>query len=562
MLFREFAELCDNLAKISERNRKIRILAETLKKLDREDIKPFVLLMIGRFAPEWAQKQLDVSWGLISHVVTNLFQASKREFVSYIKTYGDIGEAVEALASKKKTKKQLTLVDLGPRDLTIADIYRLLNRIADVKGSDARSKKESILSTYMSRMSPRELKYFIKIIFSDMRHGVNYGIMEEAIAKASAIPLELISRAHMILGDIGEVAEKALIGGYTAVKEAKIVIFRPIKPMLAQKAKDVKEALREHNWETAFEYKLDGLRAQIHKKGNEIRIFSRRLKDVTESFPEIVELVRENIEAEEIVLEGEIIGIRDDRPLPFQILMRRVRRIEEASRYRKLIPVDIYLFDILYLDGEMLLDKPYEERRKILEGIAGKIKLVPRLVTRNPEEAQKFFDEAIRKGHEGLIAKKLDSLYEPGTRGKKWLKIKRTLEPLDCVIVAAEWGYGRRKKWLSDYYLAVRDKKTGEWLIVGKTFKGLTDEEFEEITRELLKVKIQEVGRVVYVKPKIVVEVIYDEIQKSPKYKSGFALRFARINRIRWDKSPEDADTISRVREIYKEQFKYKAKLR
>lgn len=562
MLFIEFAELCDNLAKISERNRKIRLLAETLKRLSRDEVKPFVLLMTGHFAPDWMQKQLEVSWGLISHVITGLFHVSKRELVSYIKKHGDVGEAVESLAMRRESKKQLTLVDLTNKNLMVTDVYELLNRISDIKGPDARSRRETIISMLMSRMSPKELKYFIKIIFSDMRHGVNYGVMEEAIAKASAIPLELISRAHMILGDLGEVAEKALFEGYSAIKNVKIVMFRPIKPMLAQKAESVKDALREHNWETAFEFKLDGLRAQIHKDGDKIKIFSRRLKDVTDSFPELVERVRQSIRAEEVVLEGEIIGVKNGKPLPFQILMRRVRRVEEAKKYQKLIPVDIYLFDVLYLNGEMLIDKPYEERRKILEGISGNIKLVPRIITRDPEEAQSFFEEAIKNGHEGLVAKKLDSRYEPGTRGKKWLKIKRTLEPLDCVIIAAEWGYGRRRKWLSDYYLAVRDEKTGEWFIVGKTFKGLTDEEFEEITKELLKVKIYESGRIVYVRPKIVVEVIYDEIQKSPKYKSGFALRFARISRIRWDKSPEDADTLDKVRKIYREQFKYKAKFR
>ncbi|MCR8500855.1 MAG: ATP-dependent DNA ligase [Candidatus Korarchaeota archaeon] len=562
MLFKEFAELCDNLAKTPERSRKIRILAEVLRRLEANYIRPFVLLMIGHFAPESAQKQLDISWGTVSHVITNIFSVSKKELVDQIKAHGDLGEAVRAIAERKKLKKQLTLTELTSQDLSIADIYNFLSQMVEIKGTDARVKKESILSTLISRMSPNELKYFIKIIFSDMRHGISVGVMEEAIAKASAIPVELISRAHMILGDIGEVAEKALIEGYWAIKEVKIIPFRPVRPLLAQKAEDVAEALKEHNWETAFEYKFDGLRAQIHKRGDDIRIFSRRLKDVTDSFPEVVELISKNINAREAVLEGEIVGIIDNKPLPFQILMRRVRRLDEASKYRRLIPVDIYLFDILYLDGEMLIDKPYEERRRILEKIANGIKLAPRLITKDQEEAQKFLERAISEGHEGLIAKKLDSKYEPGVRGKSWLKIKRSLEPLDCVIIAAEWGYGRRKKWLSDYYLAVKDEKTSEWAIIGKTFKGLTDEEFEEMTKELLKARIYESGRIVYVKPKVVVEVIYDEIQRSPKYKSGFALRFARINKIRWDKSPEDADTLEEVKRIYREQFKRKAKLR
>jgi len=488
MLFREFAQLCEYLEKFSERTKKIMTLAETLRRLNRKYVRPFVLLMTGRIFPDWQQKTLDVSWSTIAHIIINMLKIRREELINAIKKTGDVGDAVKLLMQGRKVTRQLTLFSFN-KDITIIDVYDTLNRISEISGEDARTRKEALLSTLMSMLSPVELKILVRIIFSDMRHGVNVGIMEEAISKASGIPLELISRAHMLLGDLGEVAEIALFEGHRAIKNVKIKLFRPIKPMLAQKAESVRDALREHGWETAFEFKLDGLRAQIHKKEDNIRIYSRRLKDVTVSFPEIVDLIKRGIKASEAILEGEIIGIKDGKPIPFQILMRRVRRIEDFKKYAREIPVEIFLFDVLYVDGEMLIDRPYSQRRKILEEIAVGVKLIPRLVTRSVEEAEEFFKKAIEAGHEGLIAKKLDSDYSPGTRGKKWLKIKRVLEPLDCVIVAAEWGYGRRRNWLSDYYLAVWDEEKRKWVIVGKTFKGLTDKEFEEITKELLNIR-------------------------------------------------------------------------
>jgi DNA ligase-1 len=326
--------------------------------------------------------------------------------------------------------------------------------------------------------------------------------------------------------------------------------------MLAQMANDVAEALKEHEGKTAFEYKLDGARIQIHKLGDEIRIFSRRLTDVTASLPEIVEKARKNVMAKEAILEGEVIAI-DNRgyPIPFQHLMRRFKRVYAIEDMAEKIPVQLYLFDILYLNGESLIALPYLQRRKILAENSGEIPLTKQIVTDKKEDAEKFLKEAVDAGHEGLMAKRIDSPYTPGIRGKHWLKIKPVLEPLDLVIVAAEYGYGRRHEWLSDYYLAARDAETGEFLTVGKTFKGLTDAEIIEMTKRLKELAIKEEPRRVFVVPKIVVEVTYNEIQKSPKYKCGMALRFARISRIREDKNSEEADTIQHVREIYEKQF-------
>jgi DNA ligase-1 len=365
----------------------------------------------------------------------------------------------------------------------------------------------------------------------------------------------------MTAGDIGEVASTAKKEGHTGLQKIGFNIFRPVNLMLAQMADNITEALNEHDGKTAFEYKYDGARVQIHKLGDKVRIFSRRLTDVTESLPEIVETARTNIKSKQTILEGEVVAV-DNRgyPIPFQHLMRRFRRVHEIEDIAEKIPLKLYLFDILYLDGNSLIQQPYLQRRTILAENAGNILLTKQLITSNPAEAEHFLKEAMEAGHEGLMAKKLDSPYTPGIRGKRWFKIKPVLEPLDLVIVAAEYGYGRRHGWLSDYHLAARDAETGEFLSLGKTFKGLTDAEIIEMTKRLKELTITTEPRQVTVIPKIVVEVTYNEIQKSPTYKSGMALRFARINRIREDKTAEQADTIQRVREIYEKQFSKKGR--
>jgi DNA ligase-1 len=330
--------------------------------------------------------------------------------------------------------------------------------------------------------------------------------------------------------------------------------------MLAQVADNVDDALKEHGGKTAFEFKYDGARVQIHKSDEGVKIFSRRLTDVTESLPEIVEMARK-MPAREVILEGEVVAVdRQGFPIPFQHLMRRFRRVHGILDAAEKIPLKLYLFDIIYLNEKNLISLPYEQRRETLASAVGDVPLTSQLVTDSVGKAEGFLKQAISAGHEGLMAKRLDSPYTPGTRGKRWLKIKPILEPLDLVIVAAEWGYGRRHAWLSDYYLAARDIETGEFQSVGKTFKGLTDAEIIDITKRLKGLIVETEPRRVVVVPKIVVEVAYNEIQRSPKYECQMALRFARITRIRDDKTPEEASTIQQIREIYERQFQKKGR--
>jgi DNA ligase-1 len=362
----------------------------------------------------------------------------------------------------------------------------------------------------------------------------------------------------MLTGDIGEVARIALEGGEQALSGVRMRMFVPLKPMLASMSYDIGEVIKAHGGETAFEYKFDGARIQIHRRGDEIRIFSRRLSDVTESLPDVVELVRRSISSDDYVVEGEAVAIGEGgRPLPFQDLMRRFRRVHDVEEMAGRIPLRLHLFDALYLDGGLLIDEPYSERWARLEAVCAAELLAERLVTSDVGEVEAFLRSAMEAGHEGLMAKRLDSPYSPGVRGKRWFKIK-PVETLDLVIVAADWGYGRRTGWLSNYHLAAREG--GEFLVLGKTFKGLTDEEFTWMTGRLQSIKLDETRQTVRVRPEVVVEVAFNEIQRSPHYRSGFALRFARITRIREDKAPGDADTMERVRQLYEGQFRYKAR--
>ncbi len=558
-LFKELAELCEKLEATTKRITMVNLISSFLRKLEPDEIGPAVRLIIGRIFPAWSQETLEISWRTIIKIIKNLTNASSKDISEAFSKTGDPGDMAKILMEKRKTIKQVTLLQ---SPLTILDVYKCFLSIANAKGPGSKKKKEGLLYGLLSRASPLEVKYIIKDILGEMRHGVSEGLMEEAIAKTSGASLEQIKRAHMLLGDLGDVAHIALTRGAQQIREVKIRLFHPIKPMLAQPVENVEEALKEHGGKTAFEYKLDGARVQIHLKNGKVAIFSRRLTNVTHSLPDVVKLILDEIKANEAILEGEVIAVGEEgKPLPFQHLMRRFHRVKDIEKMVKEIPVQLYLFDVLYLNEKMMIDEPYIKRWEHLEEISGNIRLTPRIITSDAKEAQKFFEKSKKEGHEGLVAKKLDSNYTPGIRGKKWLKIKGILDTLDLVIVAADWGYGRRHEWLSDYYLAAKDEKTGKFMVIGKTFKGLTDKEFKEMTKRLLELKITERGGTVYVKPEIVVEVAFDEIQQSPKYESGFALRFARITRIREDKGPDEADTIERVREIYEKQFRSKAKI-
>ena len=557
--FRKLCDLCEKIEATSKRLVKTDLTASFLGDLQPDEVEPAVSMILGRPFPKWDQRTLEISWSTLSDLIMKLTQTDWSEFRKAFSETGDVGSAAKAVFEAGKIRRQTMLLE---KPLSIMEVRRTFEKIAELSGLGSRERKERLIETLLGQASPLEIKYLIKILVGDMRTGFHEGLMEMAVAKAFEISLDAVQTASMVTGDIGEIASTAKVKGAEGISQIGFKVFHPIKPMMAQMSLNVKEALSESSGPLGFEYKLDGARIQIHKFGDEVRIYSRRLTDVTESLPEIVQIVSSEIKVKEVIVEGEVIALDRSRrnPLPFQHLMRRFRRVHGIDEMTVNIPVELQLFDVIYADGQNLASMSYTERRKRLSEIAGSIKLTKQLVTGDAVEAEEFLKEAVRNGHEGLMAKKLDSPYTPGVRGKRWFKIKLILEPLDLVIVAAEWGYGRRHEWLSDYYLAARDTETGKYEVLGKTFKGLTDREMIEMTKRLKELIVKEEPHRVIVIPKIVVEVAYNEIQKSPKYDCGMALRFARITRIRDDKTPEDADTIERVTEIYEKQYEKKAK--
>jgi DNA ligase-1 len=556
--FKSLSELLERVEGTKKRLEIIEQTANYLKTLSAEEIEPATNIIVGRAFPKYSQKTLDVSWSTLSRIFERISVFDWSLFRQAMASTGDIGSATKTVLEISKTKKQ---TQLTRESLTITEVRTTMEAIAKTQGSGSRTKKERLLTSLMSRAEPVEAKYLVKIFTGEMRTGLHEGLMEQAVARAFDVSLGRVQHAAMVLGDIGEVAKTLKTQGVEGLENAGFSVFRPIKLMLAETAQSTKEALAEHGGKTAFEYKYDGARVQIHKQDGRVEIFSRRLSEVTKSIPEVVKIIKENIHAQSVIMDGEVISVDSAGfPIAFQHLMRRFKRVRNIGDMAIKIPLTLYLFDAIYLNGESLIAQPYTERRQILAQTAGKIPLAKQIVTEQQTQAELFFKEALLAGHEGLIAKKLASPYTPGRRGKRWLKIKTILEPLDLVITAAEYGYGRRKGWLSDYYLAVRDSATGEFLNIGKTFKGLTDAEIIELTHRLKESAVSQYGHRVNVTPKIVVEVAYNEIQQSTKYMSQMALRFARITRIRDDKTPEEADSIERVREIYDRQFRNKGK--
>lgn len=537
MLLNELAALAKRIASTSSRLEKVELVANLIRRLDSREAEKALLILTGRIFHSHDPRELNVSWGTIWGVVSSLADVSEANGV-------DVGEIVES-ALRKRVIKQSSFIET---ELTIEAAYAMLEAIASAEGPGSRRKKEELLRSFFSSLSPEEAWLISNAILRETRLGMNEGLLIDAIIKAYGLKRDQVERSAMVMGDPYEIV---LNSGRL---EFEPKIFRPLRPMLAQSAKSIKEAIKELG-ECSFEHKLDGARVQVHFRRGEVRIFSRKLSDVTASLPDVVTAVRDGMRVEEAILEGELIAERRGRPLPFQILMRRFGRIRVDRKLVDEIPLVLYFFDVLLVNGRSFLDEEYAHRRSVLEhSIDFPLKLVPSIVTSIPEEAESFLKDALNLGHEGVIAKKLSSPHVPGVRGRHWLKLKGT-HTLDLVIVAAERGYGRRHNWYSDYHLAAKDERTGEFVVVGKTFKGLTDEEFEWMTRRLEELALRKRGRIIEVRPEIVVEVEFNEVQRSLKYRSGVALRFARIKRIREDKTVDEIDTVQRIRGMMREQW-------
>jgi ATP-dependent DNA ligase I len=433
--------------------------------------------------------------------------------------------------------------------LTLAEVDAALDRIARTTGTGSAVDRARLLSELLARATRDEQDFLLRAVLGELRQGAVEGLMLEAVAQAAGVPVDDVRRALMVSGDLGAVAQAALIEGRHALAQLAVRLFQPLKPMLAQTAEDTGEALMRLG-KAAFEYKLDGVRIQLHKEGTEFRVFTRHLNDVTAAVPEIVEMVRD-VAAPRLILDGEALGFRGNgTPQPFQVTMRRFGRKLDVDRLRQSIPLRPFFFDCLYVDGEAISNRSNADRAAALASTVPEGLLIPRRIIEEKAEAEAFAQAALAAGHEGIMAKALDAPYEAGARGRAWLKIK-TAVTLDLVVLAAEWGHGRRKGWLSNLHLGARDPETGGFVMLGKTFKGLTDDMLAWQTAELRKLAIADDAYTVYVEPKLVVEIAFNNIQASPRYPGGLALRFARVKRYRRDKRPDEADTIDTVRTLY-----------
>jgi len=437
--------------------------------------------------------------------------------------------------------------------LSIAEVDGELARLGDVRGSGSARRRAEALNGLFSRATSVEQRFLVRLLAGELRQGALAGVMADAIAAAAALPAGDVRRAAMYARNLGEAAHAALTGGSAALCGFQLELFSPVAPMLAQTAADVGEALRELRGEAAFEWKMDGARIQVHKRQEEVRIYTRGLNDVSAAVPEIVELAR-SFPPRSLVLDGEAIALDDaGRPRPFQVTMRRFGRKLDVERLRAKLPISAFFFDCLRLGEQSLVDRPTRERLEALSQAVPAALLMPRLVTSSEPAAAAFYDAAIAAGHEGLMAKSLDAPYEAGNRGASWLKIKRA-HTLDLVVLAAEWGHGRRTGKLSNLHLGALEPATGEYVMLGKTFKGLTDAVLEWQTRELLERETRRDAWTVYVRPELVVEIAFSDLQSSPRYPGGLALRLARVKRYREDKRAADADTMDMVRKIHTAQ--------
>jgi DNA ligase-1 len=450
-------------------------------------------------------------------------------------------------------KNALAATPAGAPQLTLAQIDEALTHLAQVKGEGSAAERARLLAELFARATAPEQDFLARLLLGELRQGALEGIMLDAIAKAANLRPERVRTAAMRAGGLPVMARAALTEGEAGLARFALRVFQPVQPMLARPAEDVADAI-ERLGRAAFEWKLDGARVQAHKSGGEIRVYTRSLNEVTAAVPEIVAALQE-CPAREVILDGETIALKPDgTPYPFQETMRRFGRKLDVEALRAAYPLSVFFFDCLLAEGEDFTARPARERFDALAKFLPAKILIPRFVTDDREAAAVFLDEALGRGHEGVMAKALEAPYEAGSRGAGWLKIKAA-HTLDLAVIAAEWGGGRRKGWLSNLHLAAPDPATGGFVMLGKTFKGMTDKMLAWQTERLLSLETSRERHVVHVRPELVVEIAFNEIQASPHYSGGFALRFARVKRYREDKSVRDADTIETVRALYQGQL-------
>ncbi len=594
MKYSDLADVYENLESTAKRLQKTRYVAKLLQKAEDDELDKITLLFEGRVYPAWDQRELGVASQLMLKAISLATGMGLSEVEQEWKKTGDLGKTAENLIRRKK---QATL---HKEKLDIQKVFSNLRKLSETSGKGSSERKMQIIAELLTSASASEARYITRTILQQMRVGLGAGVMRDAIVwaylpkikglfpdidgtehvpNAAEIEIEdkreareLYNRfqdaaqeAYDLTSDFGEVAKAAKTGGLKGLESIKLKIGNPIKAMLALKVETLAEGFDKTGKPMQAEYKLDGFRVQIHKKGSDIRIFTRRLENVTKQFPDIVEYVKKHVKGDNFIIDAEAAGYdpQNKKYLPFQSISQRIKRKYEIERMSAEYPVEVNVFDILCYEGKNLISEEFSERRKLIEKMVmpqeRKILPAKKLVTSNEDEIEKFFRESKEKGNEGLMFKNLKAPYKPGARVGYMLKYKKTMENLDLVIVKAEWGEGKRSRWLSSYTLACRQ---GDKLVeVGKASTGLKEKReeglsFDEMTSMLKPLVMKEEGKTAYVKPEIVIEVAFEEIQRSPTYESGYALRFPRIIRLREDKGIADISTLEMIEQFYNEQKK------
>jgi len=552
MEYSELVKVYEKLESTAKKLEKTSIIADLLITLrDDEELRIVLALLQGKIYHESEEMQVGIANKMVIASLEKL-GFSKKEVLAIFKDTGDLGLSAEKLVKKKRQ------MSLFSKTLSVEKVYDSMREMATHTGKSSQSRKQNILIELLNFSGPNEAKYIIRTVLEELRLGIAEGLIRDAIAKTYGISPEVVEGAYNLKTDFGEVAVIAKDHGVEGLVDIKIELGTPIKVMLAEKSENLEQALMDAE-EPAIEVKYDGLRTLIEKKGDRIWIFTRRLENVTKQFPDLVKLCKENITAENAIVEGETIALKNGKPAPFQELSKRIHRKYDIKDMSTEIPIQVNLFDCLLVEGRQIIDRPFHERRDALQKIIrvqnGSFQLAEEIRTKDVSLAEDFYKKALKEGQEGVMVKNLNKPYQAGKRVGNMYKVKPEKETLDVAITGAQWGEGKRANWLSSFILSIRDEETGELLEIGKMGTGLTDEQFKEAT-DLLKPLIEfEKENVVKLRPSVIIEVGYQEIQKSPNYKSGFALRFPKLIRFRDDKSLEDVDTLERLERLFKKRL-------
>lgn len=549
MKYEELVNVYEALGATTKRLEKTAILSDFLKKVETDDLEKITLMALGSVFPSWSEEEQGIGDKLVMKAVADAVGVSVAVVEDAIRDEGDIGAAAEKLYAKK------TQMTFFSQPLTVDFVYKQLRKLATISGNKSTSRKINNILELLSSASALEAKYICRTILEELRIGVGEGIIRDAISQAFGVEKSIAERAHMLTNDLGLVAKVAKEEGEEGLKNLSLIPGRPVKPMLAQLSDGIESSINEMGC-ALCETKYDGFRMQVHKRGDEITLFTRRLENVTLALPEAVDLIREAFPDEDFIAEGEIIATRDGKPLPFQNILQRVRRKYNIEEAMEQVPIEIYLYDLLYFK-EPTIDEPIIKRREILENVVDcsnprlNLSELVKVTLDNIGDAEILFNKSIEGGHEGIMIKNCSEPYIPGIRGKKMLKLKAEPETLDAVVVGGVKGIGKRGDFIGSYLIALRDEND-ELQSIAHVGTGLSDDDLAKLTEKMEELKISEKGTRITVHPKIVFEIAYSEIVKSPEYSAGYSLRFPVVKRIRDDKGLADIDTIERLESMFK----------